>query len=166
MNWYWPYVVVRVYCMNIDCFVVVWADSVHFKSVKDQTASQAGKVRAPVDRTLLGNLLIMLLETFTHRYSWLYHLLLLLIFFLSLSSVDIWLLSDTVLLWSGSSFGAFVYVGNDGCMCCSWLNSITVKISVGFFWFPSNTRSGMTLIYQILIPPKIIDLLRQMWSPL
>ena len=30
-------------------------------------------------------------------------------------------LSDTVPLWSGNSFGAFVYVGNDGCMFCSWL---------------------------------------------
>jgi len=29
-------------------------------------------------------------------------------------------LSDTVPLWSGSSFGAFVYIGNDGCMLCSW----------------------------------------------
>jgi len=29
--------------------------------------------------------------------------------------------SDTVPLWSGSSFSAFVYIGNDGCIICSWL---------------------------------------------
>ena len=33
----------------------------------------------------------------------------------------IWPLSDTVLLWSGSSCRAFVYIGNDGFLFCSWL---------------------------------------------
>jgi len=32
----------------------------------------------------------------------------------------IWPLSS-VPLWSGSNFGAFVYIGNDGCMFWSWL---------------------------------------------
>ena len=50
-------------------------------------------------------------------------------------------LSHTVPLWSGSSFGGFVYVGNDA---ETLKNTITVKISVGFP-FQSNTRSGKTL---------------------
>ena len=29
-----------------------------------------------------------------------------------------WPLSDTVPLWSGSSFSTFVYIGSDGCMFC------------------------------------------------
>jgi len=29
-------------------------------------------------------------------------------------------LSDTVPLWCRSSFGAFVYIGNNGCMFCGW----------------------------------------------
>ena len=41
-------------------------------------------------------------------------------------------LSDTVPLWSGSSFGAFVYVGNDA---ETLKKTITVKISVDFFGF-------------------------------
>jgi len=54
-------------------------------------------------------------------------------------------LSDTVPLWFGSSFGAFVYIGNDGCMFCSWLKHINRKDKFGFYPFPSNTRSGKTL---------------------
>ena len=45
---------------------------------------------------------------------------------------DIRLLSDTAPLWSGSSFGAFVYIGND---VERLKNTITVKISVVFFGF-------------------------------
>jgi len=71
-------------------------------------------------------------------------------------------LSDTVPLWPGSSFGAFVYIGNDGCIFAADCNTITVKIRVGFIQFPRNTkeyRKWEVSIYQImLIPPKRNDL--------
>ena len=57
-------------------------------------------------------------------------------------------LSDTVPLLSRSSFSAFVYVGNDGCMFCRIINTITIKMSIGFFSFrviQRNTRRGKTL---------------------
>jgi len=49
-----------------------------------------------------------------------------------ISPLNIRPLSDTVPLWSGSTFGAFVYVGNDA---ETLKNTITVKISVVLFGF-------------------------------
>jgi len=69
-------------------------------------------------------------------------------------------LSDTVPLWSGSSCGAFVYVGNDGCMFCSWLKHNNRKDKCRFLWLPSNTKEYKKWedsVHQILISPKIID---------
>jgi len=58
-------------------------------------------------------------------------------------------LSDTVPLWSGSSFSAFVYVGNDGCMFC--------KNCKDKCRFPNNAKEYKKwehTLCQILIPPK------------
>ena len=46
-------------------------------------------------------------------------------------------LSDAVPLWSGSSYRAFVYIGNDG-FC--FVNTTTVKNSVVFLRFPSKSK--------------------------
>jgi len=76
-------------------------------------------------------------------------------------------LSDTVPLWSGSIVSVHLFTLATMVVCfaadCKHNNR---KDKCRFFRFPSNTRNGKTLNYQILIHPKIIDLLRQMRSPL
>jgi len=50
-------------------------------------------------------------------------------------------LSDTVPLWSGSSYRAFVYIGNDGfCFAADCKHNNRKDIGVSLFRFPSNSN--------------------------
>jgi len=49
-------------------------------------------------------------------------------------------LSDTVPLWSGSSYRAFVYIGNDGFCFAADCKHNNHKDKCRFFWFPSNSK--------------------------
>jgi len=60
-------------------------------------------------------------------------------------------LSDTVPLWSGSSFGAFVFIGNDGCMFTADCKHNNHKDKCRFFDF---RVSGKTLFIKFSFPPK------------